>query len=332
MDNLTLLLFFISFISLIIGLIKPSAFRKIFKDKEISRKFILQVFGTASIVLFIITGVIASSSEQTDNKEIEPVVHQEIHKKVINKSADEPEINEELSQENESESKTEKSKAKQAENNTSEKYVFYPVTKVTDGDTIKVNINGTIETIRMIGLDTPETVDPRKPVQCFGIEASNRAKELLSNKKVRLEADPTQGDRGVYGRLLRYVWLEDGTLYNKKMISDGYAFEYTYNTPYKYQVEFKQAQVKAQNAKRGLWADGICDNFEQENEPSQAQSTETSSGGYKYYLSTYHTAKNYYCETDKAWKNLSEKYLEEYNSEQELLNKYPNRILHEQCE
>jgi len=135
---------------------------------------------------------------------------------------------------------------------------LYQVVKVVDGDTINVNIDGKTETLRFIGINTPETVDPRKPVECFGREASNRAKELLSNKKVRLENDPTQGERDKYQRLLRYVWLEDGTFFNKKMIADGFAHEYTYGTPYKYQEEFDEAELEARTAKRGLWADDAC--------------------------------------------------------------------------
>ncbi|MBP9758982.1 S-layer homology domain-containing protein [Candidatus Dojkabacteria bacterium] len=137
-------------------------------------------------------------------------------------------------------------------------FIYYPVTKVVDGDTIEVNINGTTEKIRLIGIDTPETVDPRKPVQCFGIEASNKAKELLSGKSIGLEADQSQGERDKYDRLLRYVFLQNGTNFNKYMISEGYAFEYTYNTAYKYQAEFKEAQKQATSAKKGLWADNAC--------------------------------------------------------------------------
>ena len=72
---------------------------------------------------------------------------------------------------------------------------FYPVTKVVDGDTIAVEMNGKKETVRLIGLDTPETVEPRKPVQCFGKQASDKAKEILSGKRVRLEMDASQGER-----------------------------------------------------------------------------------------------------------------------------------------
>lgn len=135
---------------------------------------------------------------------------------------------------------------------------LYSVTKVVDGDTIEVNMDGKTEKLRLIGIDTPETVDPRKPVQCFGREASNKAKELLEGKKVRLESDTSQDNRDKYDRLLRYVHLEDGTSYNKLIIAEGYAHEYTYNTPYKYQSEYKQAQKDAENAQKGLWSPSTC--------------------------------------------------------------------------
>jgi micrococcal nuclease len=136
--------------------------------------------------------------------------------------------------------------------------VFYPVIKVVDGDTLAVNIGGKNTTIRLIGLDTPETVDPRKPVQCFGMEASKKAKELLTGKRVRIEADPSQGELDKYGRMLAYVFLEDGTLFNKLMISEGYGHEYTYNIPYKYKKEFKEAETDAREEKKGLWAPQAC--------------------------------------------------------------------------
>lgn len=135
---------------------------------------------------------------------------------------------------------------------------LYNVTSVIDGDTIRVVINGKNETLRLIGIDTPEAVNPRKPVQCFGKEASAKAKSLLSGKSIRLESDITQGERDKYQRLLRYVFLEDGTNFNKLMINEGYAHEYTYNVPYKYQSEFKQAQKEADENKRGLWAAEAC--------------------------------------------------------------------------
>lgn len=132
------------------------------------------------------------------------------------------------------------------------------VTRVVDGDTIEVRLTDGDEKVRLVGIDTPETVDPRKPVQCFGKEASNRMKSLVADKTVRLESDPYSADRDKYGRLLRYVFLTDGTSVNKIMILEGYAHEYTYDVAYRYQGEFKAAEVAAKQAERGLWAPGVC--------------------------------------------------------------------------
>ncbi len=132
------------------------------------------------------------------------------------------------------------------------------VIRVVDGDTIRVSLNNQEKTIRLIGINTPETVDPRKEVECFGKEASDKAKELLSGQDIYLESDESQGNTDKYDRLLRYVWLMDGRSFNKLMISQGYAYEYTYDLPYKYQDEFKRAQALAQESKVGLWADTTC--------------------------------------------------------------------------
>jgi len=134
----------------------------------------------------------------------------------------------------------------------------YPVAKVIDGDTISIIKDGKTVTLRLVGLDTPEMVDPRKPVQCFGKAASDKAKELLAGKTVRLEFDSSQGLLDKYGRTLAYVFLSNGTLFNEYMIAEGYGHEYTYNLPYKYQREFKEAESRAREEKRGLWADDTC--------------------------------------------------------------------------
>ncbi len=133
------------------------------------------------------------------------------------------------------------------------------VTRVVDGDTLEVLVGGQAMKIRVIGINTPETVDPRKSVECFGQQASSEAKRLLENQQVRLEIDPTQGDKDKYDRYLRFVWLENGNSdYGKQMIANGFAFEYTYQTPYKYQAEYKLAQQTAEAEKKGLWADDAC--------------------------------------------------------------------------
>jgi micrococcal nuclease len=132
------------------------------------------------------------------------------------------------------------------------------VVDVVDGDTLKVLLDGQEETIRLIGVDTPESVHPQKPVECFGREASALAQELAANQAVQLEADPTQDRVDRYGRLLRYVYLPGDTLLNWELIYQGYGFEYTYAVPYAYQAEFQQAERDARANQRGLWAPDAC--------------------------------------------------------------------------
>ncbi|MGQ9547392.1 MAG: thermonuclease family protein [Roseiflexus sp.] len=132
------------------------------------------------------------------------------------------------------------------------------VTRVVDGDTIDVRLNRRTVRVRLIGVDTPETVHPSRPVECFGREASQFLKELLDGQTVLLESDPSQGNLDRYNRLLRFVWLPDGRLVNYAIIAQGYGFEYTYNLPYKYQEQFKAAQRAAREAQTGLWAPDAC--------------------------------------------------------------------------
>ncbi len=130
------------------------------------------------------------------------------------------------------------------------------VIRVVDGDTIVVSLNQKPETIRLLGINTPETVAPNKPVACYGREASEYMKELLTDKVVKLEPDASQDNRDKYDRLLRYVFLDD-LLVNEELVRGGYAREYTYKIPYKYQKEFRAEQKIAKGNLVGLW--GVCD-------------------------------------------------------------------------
>lgn len=129
------------------------------------------------------------------------------------------------------------------------------VTEVVDGDTIKIEGN---LTIRLLGIDTPETKDPRKSVQCFGKEASNKLKNLIEGKVVILEKDVTETDK--YKRLLRYVYLplDGGNLLfvNDYLVREGFARALTYPPDVKYTEQFLDAQGWAKEEKRGLW--GRC--------------------------------------------------------------------------
>jgi micrococcal nuclease len=131
---------------------------------------------------------------------------------------------------------------------------MYKVTYVDDGDTIKVATPTGEETVRFIGADTPEVKDPRKPVQCFGEAASAHTKSLLGHgESVRLAPDPDDTDRDKYGRLLRYVYLADGTLLNAELIRDGWAFAYVV-FPFTKLDEFRNLEADARTHNRGLWA------------------------------------------------------------------------------
>jgi micrococcal nuclease len=140
----------------------------------------------------------------------------------------------------------------------SETLIENKVIKVIDGDTIEVVVNKKIEKIRLIGLDTPETVDPRKELECFGIEASEELKNLVEGKIVKLDSDESQDNKDRYGRLLRYVILDDKNI-NLYMIENGYGFEYTFKSKYKYQKEFKEAERNAQKNNLGLWSNEVCE-------------------------------------------------------------------------
>jgi micrococcal nuclease len=146
---------------------------------------------------------------------------------------------------------------------------FYSVTKVVDGDTIEVGIAGKTETVRLIGIDTPEIKDPRKPVQCFASQASAETHKLLDGKSVRLEADPQDDDRDKYQRLLRYVYLPDGTFVNQQLVEQGYAFAYVI-FPNSKLDQFRAWETEARQNNRGLWA-GCKVHSEGEKEQTQDQ-------------------------------------------------------------
>lgn len=104
--------------------------------------------------------------------------------------------------------------------------------------------------MRYIGIDTPETVDPRRPVGCFGAEASARNRELVEGKTVGLEKDVSETDG--FGRLLRYVWV-GGDMANETLVRDGYALAATYPPDVGYAELFASLQMEAREAGRGLW-------------------------------------------------------------------------------
>lgn len=128
----------------------------------------------------------------------------------------------------------------------------YPVLRVVDGDTVNVRVGGQDETVRILGINAPETD------QCWGSEATRAAARLLDGAAVTLVADPTQSDRDRYGRLLRYVGLADGTDVGRQLVEDGDADERTYDGEYARQGDYRAADAAAAAAGRGLHDPATC--------------------------------------------------------------------------
>ena len=230
--------------------------------KKLTKKIII-ISVVVVVLLILFSG--GSKNENTKSNQLASITTTQDQNDIdIKPEIDEPKENEEKVIQAEETQREQKS----------ELDIYYSVVKVVDGDTLSIDIDGQKQTLRLIGIDTPETVHPSKPVECFGREASAKAKEILTGQNIRIEKDTTQGDLDKYGRLLVYVFLKDGTNFNMMMIKQGFAYEYTYNLPYKYQQEFKLAEQTAREQKIGLWADNVCE--EEVIEPS-IKSTETPS-------------------------------------------------------
>ncbi|HEX4774368.1 MAG TPA: thermonuclease family protein [Candidatus Saccharimonadales bacterium] len=143
---------------------------------------------------------------------------------------------------------------------------LYSIKYFVDGDTIAVNMNGQAEKVRFIGVDTPETHKPNTPVQCFGPQAAAYTKSTIGKQRVRLVSDSLSTDRDRYNRLLRYVYLPDGTNVNEKLVQQGYGFYYPF-FPFSKQAQFSADEQSATIQHKGLWA--AC------------HPTPTDQGGYK---------------------------------------------------
>jgi micrococcal nuclease len=142
------------------------------------------------------------------------------------------------------------------------------VVRAVDGDTIEVEVVGRVEgpaaggaepggiyDVRLVGIDTPESVSPRDPVECFGPEASDAAAALLEGQTVRMVRDVEEEDS--FGRLLRYVYL-GGELANARLVANGYANAYEYPPNVRHSDLFAQLESEARDGARGLWSPETC--------------------------------------------------------------------------
>lgn len=134
--------------------------------------------------------------------------------------------------------------------------------RVIDGDTLEVGHGAERTSVRLIGIDTPETVHPNREEEPFGAEATTLVQQLIRNSDggdVLLELDESQGNRDFYGRLLAYAWTidpatgEPDTLINLALLEAGYATEYTFDADYRHQAQFQAAEAAARDAGLGIW-------------------------------------------------------------------------------
>jgi micrococcal nuclease len=127
------------------------------------------------------------------------------------------------------------------------------VLRVVDGDTVQVRVGGAKEKVRLIGIDTPESVKPDTPVQCYAKAASAETHRLLDGRTVRLVGDVEPRDR--YGRLLAYVYrASDGLFVNAELAGRGYARQLTIPPNVRFADRFHALVARARAAGRGLWS------------------------------------------------------------------------------
>ncbi|MDY2794767.1 thermonuclease family protein [Peptostreptococcus porci] len=216
--------------------------------------------------------------------------------------------------------------------NSSDFYETAKVTKVVDGDTINVQINGKDYKVRMIGVDTPETVHPSKPVQFYGREASDYTKKNLTDKTVYLQKDVSDTDK--YGRLLRYVWTAAPSsdnpseeeiiesMYNANLVKNGYAHAYTYQPNSRYSDLFSKLQSSAREKNIGLWNPDLEKKFNNGNSGEKNISTNSkkSSDATSNKIKGNKKSKIYHLPGSKTYSQVSEKNAVYFDTEQDAID------------
>lgn len=245
--NLVMFIFAVVFLAFIVGLIRPSLLGKLL-GKNARRKHIL-VGGIAIIIgLALLSSAIEPASvkqARLDKEHAAQVLKDEKLKEQERKKQ------EELKPATPAAPK--QTAAPTAHN--PEDY-WHKVTAVVDGDTVKASIDGKEQTIRIIGINAPESTSTK---DCYGDESTSKAKEFLTGKWIKIESDKTQDNTDKYQRLLRYVYFDQATDFGKRMIQEGYAYEYTYAKPYKKQAVYRTTQEEAKTKSLGLWSKNTCD-------------------------------------------------------------------------
>lgn len=281
--NVAMIATFLAFLGLVIGLINPKYVLPFTSHKH--RKRVGKMYGTSillAILMFFIFIPVQEVEQNTDTVN-GVMISKEKTPTNVDTAQGADENNDTKDKETDNENRDNKDTKDNEEKNTDKKVaqpaastVTKPkndeqskspsgvvlqsavVKRVVDGDTLKVEIDGKEETVRLILVDTPETKHPQLGVQPFGIEASAFTESSLNGKEIGLEKDVTDRDR--YGRLLRYIWV-DGELFNQKLITKGLARVAIYQPDVKYIDQFRTSQQKAQQKGIGIWS---IENYAQE--------------------------------------------------------------------
>lgn len=239
-STIIVLMFLATLAGFVWSVIRPNwgVNQRIFKTTE--RKKLIGRYLGALFVLFVAIGVIAPpQQDESTSLEVQPV------------AADQSEV---MATTDSQESLEEVEPEPEAAPHNPDDY-WHEVVSVTDGDTLKARIDGEVVSIRVIGIDAPESTNKK---ECFGNESSAKAKEFLSNKWIKIASDYSQDNLDKYDRWLRYVFFDEGTDFGKRMIEEGYAYEYTYDERYFYQDDYKAMEDYAKDKSHGLWSKNTC--------------------------------------------------------------------------
>ncbi len=253
MEYIFLSLFVLSGPLLVLGLIFPNFLQRLYK-RTLTRKQNLLIYGLLWFVSVVGFGMTAPEVPIANTAAVEVVNITDTKVGIF----DEENIvsDSELLKEYSSTEQGIETINKVSDSDSQNEAETYLVTRVVDGDTIDVLIDGENKRVRYIGVNTPETVHPSKPVECFGAEASSKNKELVAGKQVRLVKDVSETDK--YGRLLRYVYVDD-IFVNLTLVKEGYANVSTYPPDVAYNDVFLSAEQEARKLGTGLWGEG-CEN------------------------------------------------------------------------
>lgn len=252
--NLSFFLAFLVIVWGIVGIIHPQLYNKLLK-KHANRKTIILL----TVALFLSFSVLGALFEPASIKQER--AEQERNAQLVAEQESQVQQQEPIVQE-ENVPEVER---------VDPRYYWHEVIRVIDGDTVVARVDGNEESIRIIGIDAPESTSN---TECYGKESTAKAKEFLNSKWVQLESDESQDNRDKYGRLLRYVWFDNGTDFGRRLTEEGYAYEYTYKVAYQKQQQYKETQEAAKQQSHGLWAKDTCAGQKQKPKPKAQTSTQ----------------------------------------------------------